>query len=87
MIRPHPVRAAVLDALLAEPDAEWTVLALTEALNQAEQVHHQVRELVVLLMHERLLEPVPYQRHLTVRIRNGAETSIRLLRSEWRGAR
>jgi len=71
---------------LAEPDAEWTIAALTEALNQADQVHHQVRELVVLLMYERLLEPVPYQRHLTVRIRKGAQTSIQLLRSEWRGA-
>lgn len=86
MIRPHPVRAAALDALLAAPEAEWTVAALTDALNQPEHVQQQVRELIFLLMHERLLEPVPYQRHLTVRMRNGASTSIQLLRSEWRSA-
>ncbi|GAA2395933.1 hypothetical protein GCM10010432_63980 [Catellatospora methionotrophica] len=84
MIRPLPVRAAILDALLADPEAEWTIRSLAEALDQAGQVHHQVPELVALLMHERLLGPVPYQRYLTVRVRNGAETAIRFLRCEWR---
>lgn len=84
MMRFHPIRAVVLRVLLTELDTEWTVSALTEAAGLDETAQIFVRELVLTLMNERLMEPVPYQRALTVRLRTGAETAVRLLLNGWR---
>lgn len=83
-MRFSPARAAMLAAVLAEPDEEWTVAALQEAAQPEATTRDAVRELVLVLMNERLMEPVPYQRALTVRLRSGAETAVRLHLANWR---
>jgi hypothetical protein len=83
VIRFHPIRAAALRTVLDHPDTEWTTTSLTTAAGHDEAARTTVRELILTLMNERLMEPVPYQRALTVRLRSGAETSIRMLLSRW----
>jgi hypothetical protein len=83
MVRFHPARVAVLRVLVADPDAEWTVAALTRAANLNTARQSSVRELILTLMNERLLEAVPYQRALTTRLRVGAEKSVLLQLNRW----
>lgn len=76
---PPVAREAILQLLLDRPNEEWTIASvianlpdgITASLDAVEQLFWE-------LMHECLMEPVPFQRDLTVRLSAGAQLAVRL---------
>jgi hypothetical protein len=83
-VTPFAAKAAIITSLLAEPDREWTATQLAATLPASAVTDvNTASQLIYELMHDRLLEPVPFQAALTVRVVQRAGTALRLKRAEW----
>lgn len=75
-----PARLRMFAVMLAQPDHEWTTQALTAAVNeQVAAAVEAVRDTVYVLMADRLVEPVPFQRALTFRLTDSGDKQLRAL--------
>jgi hypothetical protein len=68
----------VFSLMIEKPEQEWTAEAILSRLTDAPAVPRDaVLEMFYLLMHDRLAEPVPFQRALTVRLTEVGLTALR----------
>ena len=82
------VRDAVYTLLLADQTALWTVRSVFESMASTKAVSAEgVRTTLYLLLRDRLMERVPHQRMLTLRLTTaGAHTLSAIVRSWSHGA-
>ncbi|WP_203698360.1 hypothetical protein [Catellatospora coxensis] len=70
-------RRRIYSALIAQPKRHWSVRTLTDALSAHACVKEAaVRDAVNLLLAQRFMEQVPYQRALTVALTAGGEQAL-----------
>lgn len=78
-----PTRRHVYHVLLCDPGRQWTVRGLATAATAAKET--AVRDCVNLLLAEKIVEQVPRQRALTVRLTEHGRTVLpALLRDDGR---
>lgn len=74
-------RARIFGALLAEPGRAWRVSQLAALLPDVSV--EAVRTTLYLLLGERMVQPVPHNRSLTLRMTNEGQSAIELIRQAW----
>lgn len=74
-------RARIFGALLAEPDRAWRVSQLAALLPDVSV--EAVRTTLYLLLGERMVQPVPHNRSLTLQVTDEGRTAIRHIRQAW----
>ncbi|HEX6683480.1 MAG TPA: hypothetical protein VF062_11820 [Candidatus Limnocylindrales bacterium] len=66
-----PVRHHLVEAILSDPNGEWTVREMTERLSTRDTVPTgAVQDSLYLMLANNFLEAVPFQQHLTLRLRH-----------------
>lgn len=74
-------RARIFGALIAEPDRAWRVSQLAALLPDVSI--EAVRTTLYLLLGERMVQPVPHNRSLTLRMTDEGRSAIELIRRAW----
>jgi hypothetical protein len=89
-MRYSDLRWRLFSTMVGDPDVEWTATALAEALATDSQEDrdlgartHAIHDTVTVLMADRWVEPVPFQRLLTVRLTATGRARLRQLLVAW----
>ncbi|MEV6965698.1 hypothetical protein AB0M47_11320 [Hamadaea sp. NPDC051192] len=78
-------RERIYRALLAEPGRDWRVSQLAERVPQVSV--EAVRTTLYLLLGDRLVEVVPHQRSLTLRLNDKGRAMLTQITAGWRRSR
>lgn len=75
-------RQRIYGALLADPERNWRVSQLAEKVPDVSV--EAVRTTLYLLLGDRLVEAVPHQRHLTLRLTDSGRAAVEQIVARWR---
>jgi hypothetical protein len=78
-------RERIYRALLAEPGRDWRVSLLTEQVPQVSV--EAIRTTLYLLLGNRLMEVVPHQRSLSLRLNDNGRTTLGQITARWQRSR
>jgi hypothetical protein len=82
--RPSPVRASVYACLLIAPHESWTVRDIAAGIRGPHRITaNAIRDTVYVLLQDQVLEQLPYQAPLTVRLTPEGVTLLRALLWAW----